>query len=298
MLKYVLIFTLFLSVSSSLNAQEDCRKQPLFISKWGFDVSKSALSSSEDKMMGPVLIEVENPEDHHSPRTRFFQDSSWLQVGYIGPIVVDDNGDVFTVPHPFVNALNTSFEDLNSIYRIDSRSGKMEKFLAIPVENIPHHRNPFGILGLSFDCTSGKLIVSTVSGSSDKEMLGKIVSVDTKSKKIKTIVEGLDAMGVYIATVTGERRLYYGKARKSEIWSVPLNEKNEAIGSHKMEVNFEGLGYRGDDKARKIILTDDKMLITGVPFYYNLTAPRVKQESTYVFKYNKLNQSWGLEMID
>lgn len=297
-MRYLLAVILFINSFHFLFSQEECRKQPAFITKLGFDVSKSAISSSEDRMMGPVLIEVENPDEYHSARKRFYQDSTWLMAGFVGPIVVDNNGDVYTVPHPFVNALMTSFEDLNTIYRIGSRTGKMEKFLSVPVDKIPHFQNPYGILGLSFDCASGQLIASTVSGSSEKEEAGKIVSVDPKTQKITTIIEGIDVMGIFIAVLDERRRLFYGKARNSEIWSVPVNKENQIDGEHRLEVSLSGLGYRGDDKARKILLRNDRMFITGVPFYYNLTAPRIKQESTYVFKFNRSRKIWEVESIN
>jgi hypothetical protein len=38
----------------------DCKKQPAFIKNVGFDVTKSALSTSEKRMKGLVLIEYNN----------------------------------------------------------------------------------------------------------------------------------------------------------------------------------------------------------------------------------------------
>ena len=49
------------------------------------------------------------------------------------------------------------------------------------------------------------------------------------------------------------------------------------------------IGPRGDDKVRKIRVTDNSELILyGVPFNWNLVAPAEKQASDYAYIYDRV----------
>lgn len=59
------------------------------------------------------------------------------------------------------------------------------------------------------------------------------------------------------------------------------------------EFTLDGIGPRGDDKARRIRFDKyGRMNITGIPFNYNLTANSNPLESKYQFQWNEDEKLW------
>jgi hypothetical protein len=75
----------------------DCRVLPPFLSKTGLDVKATALSTSERKTMGLVAIEVNTKSDITS---KMYQDPTWKNAGWLGPMVITDKGEVWVAPVP------------------------------------------------------------------------------------------------------------------------------------------------------------------------------------------------------
>lgn len=274
---------------------QTCKGLASFIAKNGCDPSRAAISSQESKYRGVVLVELENINDLTSRRTKIVQDPSWLMVGYAGTVITARSGDVFVLPKANVNMLYNEPKDQNTIYCIDNNSGKMSSWLSIPMIKLPHQQNATGLLGACYDCDLDALIVSTIAGSSQNEELGKVYAIDVKTKKYFQILDNIDIISTLTGRVNREKRLYYGLARKSEIWSIALDPFNKPIGEARMEINLDGLGPRGDDKARKIRMDQEGILkVFGTPFYYNLTAPVIRQETIYTYQYNTVSKRWVL----
>jgi hypothetical protein len=60
-----------------------------------------------------------------------------------------------------------------------------------------------------------------------------------------------------------------------------------------LALSLEGLGPRGDDKAKKIVFTPKgEMNIEGYEFGFNLIAPTEKQVTNYLFRYNPNTENW------
>ena len=59
-------------------------------------------------------------------------------------------------------------------------------------------------------------------------------------------------------------------------------------------MSLEGYGPRGDDKARKIKLSGNKLLVSGTAFNYNLQAASEKPETLYTFIWLAKEKKWGL----
>jgi hypothetical protein len=96
-----------------------------------------------------------------------------------------------------------------------------------------------------------------------------------------------------VGGMTGEKKLYYGSARRPVIYSILLTKAGKFDGIPKEELSLDMLGPRGDDKARRIRFDKNgDMLIYGIEFNYNLTAPTEKQESFYRFRYYSDVKKW------
>jgi len=87
-------------------SNNNCKANAPFIARLGFNAGLSYFSTSEKRTMGLVLIEANNKSNLAEGKAKQYQDSSWKQAGWLAPIQIDDKGNVFTGPAPFINVLN------------------------------------------------------------------------------------------------------------------------------------------------------------------------------------------------
>ncbi|MBK6935629.1 MAG: PQQ-like beta-propeller repeat protein [Chitinophagaceae bacterium] len=268
-------------VDFSLN---NCKRNPGFIQSMGFNPGKSYLSTSEEKTMGLVLIESEQPGNPHARKVKIAQQPSWRKAGWLAPILLDEKGNIYTAPAPFITVFNNPISNNNTIYKVDNATGEMNEFLRLPFADSINPENPFGIVGMAYLCETHTLYITTVAGSRRYEENGNIYAVNIETGKIIDKMAGVDALGLGITYITGKRELYFGLARSSDIMSVSLNKEGKFSGSPAKSFSLSGLGPRGDDKVRKI-RTDQNgnLVIHGMEFNFNLIAPREKQETVYNF---------------
>ena len=289
-----LLLTCYL-VCIAAHAQTDCRKQAAFVQKFGFDPSRTALSSSEKKFLGLVLIQFKDINNLSAGNTKTYQHPSWRMAGALGPIATDAFGNAYTTPIASINVLNNPTQKQNTVYKIDANTGEMALLVALPAPKYNDKmmfQNPFGAVGLGYDCDAHTLYVSSLAGSTRTQELGKIFLVNLKNNEITTLLDSIDAMGVAVCKTTGEKRLYFGKTRSSDVFSVALTD-GRASGAPKFEFSLEAQGARGDDKARRIkALPNGDLQVVGIEFYYNLTAPTDKPETNYIYRYSPSKKLW------
>ncbi|MEP6725698.1 MAG: hypothetical protein ABJC98_07785 [Bacteroidota bacterium] len=284
------------SCHSSVEAvysDNSCKLIPPFVARLGFDKKKSYFSTSEKKTMGLVLLEAVDPQNLQAGATKKFQDSSWKKAGWLAPIQLDNRGNVFTGPAPFINVLNNPATDQNTIYKINGQTGNMAPFLQLPLPDSLTDQNPYGIIGMVFLCESSSLYVSTVAGSNRNYEKGGIYQVNVNSGKIEDKLTGMDVLGMGIAYTSNERRLFFGKARNPDVYSIGLNKNGNFSGKPQFEFSLSGLGPRGDDKVRRIKTNKNGGLeVYGMEFNFNLIAPTEKQETVYQFIYDEGTKKW------
>ncbi len=299
----VMTCSLFFSCKEKMSEEEitrigmeSCRKPASFVSKLGFNTSRSAFSSSDNRLKGIVLIE--SGVSVQDTLIRKWQDSSWAQYGHMGPITTDENGNAFTAPIPFVNSMENTLATIHRIYKIDNQTASMKLFLELPKIDSVAGINAFGILGLYYDCHGKKLYASSVGGSTQDEEKGTLYVIDPLYGKVVDQLKGFDAIGLFVGGITGSKKLYFGHARSSEIYSVELAKDGKFVDEAKKELSLDGLGPRGMDKARRIRFDKNgNLLIHGIDFNYNLAAQTDKLESLYKFGYNKTENKWNLISI-
>lgn len=274
-------------------SKNDCRRLPAFISSMGFNPSRSYLTTSEEKIMGMVLIESEKPGNPAARTIKSFQHPSWKMGGWLAPILIDENGNVFTAPAPFISILNNPVTNNNTVYRVDNSNGEMKEFLRLPFADSVNTDNPFGIIGMAYLCEKSILYVSTLAGSRRYEEKGHIYAINTQTGKVIDEIKNTDALGIGISYITGKRELFFGKGRSPEVMSVVLNSEGKFSGTPKPAFSLAGLGPEGDDRARKIRPDQyGNLMVHGMEFNYNLIPQREKQETVYQFAYFAEDGKW------
>jgi hypothetical protein len=277
--------------------QNNCKKNPAFVQALGFNQAKSFFSTSDIKTMGLLLMESSQPGNPAVAATRVYQHPSWTKGGWLAPVLVDNAGNIFTAPAPFINVLNNPASNQNTIYKVDYGTGVMDEFMRLPVPDT-NSQNAYGIIGMAYLCETNTLYVSTVAGSDRLNERGAIYAINPGTQKVIDKISNFDAMGMGITYITGERKLFFGNGRNSDIFSVGLTDKGKFSSSPRKEFTLANLGPRGDDKVRRIT-TDafGNLNITGMEFNFNLVAPREKQQATYQYFYSSDEKVWIVKAI-
>lgn len=263
-----------------------CKRSPKFRDSLGFS-TRAALSTIEQGVKGASMVEF----DANGQALRSYQDPSWDDAGYLGHVVLDRGGNVYTFPAPYVSLIDNPPDLQNIVYRIDSTTAAMTRFYTLTATAPPTEANPFGIMGLAYDCDTESLYIASVAGSTRDETLGQIVRLDLASREVRFRYEGVDAfgMGLYIGP-TG-KRLYYGLARTPEIYSIGVDERGDLLDDVKLEITLPDTTL----KARRIVFgTDGTLQVRSRPFDFNLIVTSDRPEVVYNYQLDPATQSWQL----
>ena len=268
-----------------------CKGQTAFIAKTGLDNRVAAMSTSEVRIKSLAVIEVGDAPTH-----RTWVHPSWAQYGTMGPLAVDEQGNVYVAAIPMIDVINRSGPQQNTIYKVESSTGEMKPYLTLPGADSSSDENPYGILGLYYDCYAQKLFVSSVAGSTRRQENGRLFCIDLSSGKVVDELDQADAIGLASSGASGKYCLYFGSARSPAIYAVSLDKEGHFKGRPAPAFSLQNLGPRGDDKARRIrVDKNGDLLVSGIEFNYNLTAPTEKQESTYRFRYSDEAGAWQVQ---
>lgn len=272
----------------------ECKRMPAFIKAKNMNPNRAAFSTSDRFHKGIVLIGFEDRANS------LWQDSSWTKAGTLGPMAIDENGNVYVVPVPAINTLYNSAAGQNTIWKIDAGTGIMQPYLKLPAYADSTIKNPFGLLGIFYDCEKQWLLASSVYGSTPEQENGVIFCIDATTGKILSELKNTDAMGLCMTNLNGHHSLLFGSARNSDVFSISINDEGQFEGTPTKQLSIAELGPRGDDRVRKIRFNKQGELeLYGVEFYFNLIAPTEKQESIYTFYYQLIDKGqWVFKHVD
>jgi len=271
----------------------ECKGAPQYLSRAGFLPGKPfGFSVAEKGTTGLSLVQFAGPGVSYKQ----FRLPGWETAGHLGAVVTDQSGNSYVIPRPFISTLKNDPAKQNTIYKVDTQMGSMAAYIELPSENASHTGNPYGLLGLAFDCENDLLYASSVAGSSVTRETGSIYAIRTgDDPEIIATLAGVDAMGIGLAYLDGQKKLFYGKARSSDVYSIGLNAGGTFEGEPVKALSLEALGDRGDDKPRKIRFdARGYMHVSGISFNFNLANSADKQENIYQFQYDPGNRKWVL----
>lgn len=263
-----------------------CKRSPKFRDTQGFSM-RAALSTIERGTKGAVMVEY----DANGQPSRTYQDPSWDDAGYLGHVVLDRGGNVYTFPAPYVSLIDNPPELQNILYRIDSTTATMTRFYTLTAAAPSTEGNPFGMMGLAYDCDTESLYVSSVAGSTRAETLGQIVRLDLASREVRFRYEGVDAFGLGMYIGPTGKRLYYGLARAAEIYSIGVDQAGDLLDDSKLEITLPDNTL----KARRIVFgTDGTLQVRSRPFDYNMIVTSDRPEVLYNYTFDPATQTWQL----
>ncbi len=279
-----------LSIQRPIGRVNACRTLPAFVAALGFSRT-AAISTEARPQKGATLIE----QDANGKIIRTYQHPSWTMAGYLGPPVVDKFGNIYLIPAPWINVLDNPTAKQNIIYKIDGKTGIMAEFVPLPAAAGPLPENPYGLLGLAYDCDTQSLYATSVAGSTRDKEVGRIFQIDAASGKILAQIDNIDAFGVMGFNGAKGKRLYFGMARTSDVRSVLLDDNGHFVGEPRQEFSLAGLGAHGDEKAQRLAIDADRTLsVRSLEFDFNLIAPTELRRTLFKYAYNANSDSWSL----
>ena len=271
-----------------------CRSNPRFAAAAGLGDVINA-STSERMIKGLVMYAAGlAPDQVQLGAPGVYQHPSWDDVGYLGPVAADGAGNIYTAPSPRVSLLDNPPEGANTIYKVDTDSGEMKPLVTLPTPTSSSSANPYGILGLIYDCDTGSLYASTVAGSTRADEVGRLYQIDATSGEILSQHDNVDAIGVAVFNGVTGKRLYFGAARAPEIRSLALDDRGGLADDMRTEIVLSEVPPYWDLRARRIVFpsrTTD-MQVRAVEFNYNLVAMSETRQADFKFTYDAEADGW------
>ncbi|MGH1542582.1 MAG: hypothetical protein ACRBHB_19315 [Arenicella sp.] len=269
-----------------------CSKIPPFIAGLGLQ-QPVAIDTLQSVYPGLLVRELQHQQ-------RFFQHPSWTGTGHVGSTVRDAAGNIYVIPFPSVGLDTNPMEKRNTVYKVDAVSAKMDILLHLPMGSEHSTRNPFGTMGLAIDCDTNSLYVSSVADSTPQQEEGVIYQIDLDTKRIVDKWKNTDAIGLTVFNFADEKRLYFGSARSSSVFSVQLDATGgfaQPNASARHELSLATIKNGNSTQARKFNFSRDdsgQVILTVVEteFGFRMTAETGRRFKHYPFVLNKDKKRW------
>jgi hypothetical protein len=264
-----------------------CRAMPAFIKKTGLG-TQVAIDTQQQGYKGVRLIQPQTGQTWQHP--------SWDDAGHVGATTRDQQGNIYVLPTPEVSLADNLPELQNRIYRIDNQTGEMKLWLALPEVAKPSTANPFGTMGLFYDCDTQSLYVSSLAGSTAQQAQGRIYQIDVATSKVIDQLEQVDAIGVGVFNGVPNKRLYFGSARSSDVYSLPLDAKGHFINEPRHEFALAALPNGNTTNVRRFTFaktaSDYAMQVKELEFGFRLLAENNLKRRHYNFSYQAPSDTW------
>jgi len=261
----------------------ECARLPSFISGLGL-VKQVAIDTTIARLPGLVIRELAGTK-------RLYQAESWKKTGHVGSTVRDAKGNIYVIPIPSVALDTNPLEARNRVYKVDSESGEMAVFVELPLPKTDTQQNPFGTLGITLDCETNSLYVSSVAGSTPKNINGKIYQLSLDTGRIVDTYSGVDAIGLGVVKHGKTRRLYFGDARSSSVYSIALSNKGlfSRVDTPRYELSLLNIKNGDSTQVRKIkfvkVESGMEMQLDETEFAYRMGADTSRRYKTYSFNW-------------
>ena len=218
----------------------------------------------------------------------------WEKYEHFSTYALDEQGNAFLVPTPFVSIRATTFDLQKNLYKLDSITGKISIFRHFD-DVYPSPNNPYGINAVVYDCEDKTLWVAAIDETDYTTQRGVIYHIDTKTGGLLQKIESVDTLTLAILMSDKGKYLLVGAARDSALYAYKIESGklvNDAIKLLELTSATEHI--------RKIKVKGKNHLeLQTIPFSYALIAQTAKKDrSQYDAKWNDLSKSWELKKQD
>jgi len=266
----------------SFTKTRSCSSLPKFLYKAG--IKRPIIDLSQDHYTGIAFyygIEFKN----------VLHKKSWEKFEHLGTYTIDKNGDIYLTPNPFISIKPTTFNLQKAIYKMDSSSGELQRWLEID-DIKPTSTNPYGLISLTYNCDDKTIFASAIDKSNYKGSKGRIYHINPKDKSYEVVIKNFDALTLRIIKTTGQKLLLAGNALDNSLYAFELKNNIISQTPHKI------LSLPNPQlHIRKIkVIGNNKLKLEAIKFSYSLVAATQKKTRfIYTAKFNPKSNSWSIK---
>jgi hypothetical protein len=271
------------TVKPAPKATVNCAGKPKFLKKLGF-VGDITFATNEKGIRGLIMFGAPTANSDTPLR---YQHQTWSRAGFLDAFVMDRNGNLYLAPSPRTGLGVTEPKNQDQIFKLDTQDGALASYITLPSAAPASPENPYGVLGLAYDCDTNSLYATTVTGSTPAQQVGRIYHIDLNTGEIAGQRDNLDAYGVAVRSAEG-KQLIFGSPHDAQIRALDLDE----------EGNFQGeprtIATLADpQRAHKIsFANENEMIVQAVEFSF--TNVDIPQETETRFQYEAAADTWSL----
>jgi hypothetical protein len=255
--------------------------------------------STAEKELDGLYLQIQNAKGEVIKR---IQEPSWSVGGTLGSFTFDKNKNIYLIPTPIIYIGLNPKQDRQSIFKVDSQTGVMAKWLDIqipnsikPIEDKAYIDNVYGNIGITSDCKNNKLYISSIAGSDKTTMRGKVYEVDIDARTSTPIMNDIDCYGLLkVEDSSRNQFLMFGNTRETSIGIYDFGSKK--IKKNEVIINSPNV-LASDHRVKKIRLKNDIFEIGQYPFDYTLatSSDNLNTKINYQYKDSKWEIVSGLK---
>ena len=268
------------SAENAGGAGANCAATPKFLAK--LNLGNNALFEISDTHR--LVLLLPSPD---SDAVSKYQNQSWSQAGLVGAFATDRQGNVYVAPTPRLGPGVKAAQPQNTLYKVDTNTGELGAFVTLPDAAAPSPGNPFGIMGLAYDCDTNSLYVSSLAGSTADREAGHIYRVDLNLGAVAGRLDNVDALGLAVGSAADGKVLYFGSARAPQLRAVNLDAGG----------NFQGAAraagaLTGAERALRLTITSPGAM-TAQTIAFDLSKAELPQGAEIQLQYEFTADSWS-----
>ncbi len=264
----------------TFGVQKTCARPPQFLKRL--------------KIPQPVMIDLSQKQYkgialHYGKQFKqTLHPKQWEQYAYFSTYTLDEQGNLYLVPMPFISIRPTTFNLQKNIYKLDTKTGKLSIFMHFD-DVTPSANNPYGLNAIVYDCDDHTLWVAAIDESDYEKQKGVIYHINPNTKEILQKVEGFDVLSMTIVKSKQGKYLLVGSAKDNGVYAYAMLQKENKFNSIKLfDLPLP------NERIRKIKVIGNNILeIQSIPFSYSLVAQSSKEDRTfYTAKWDKIDRKW------
>ncbi len=261
------------------NKKRSCAKLPQFLYTAG--VKRPLIDLSQQRFKGIAFL-------YGSRFSKVMHKKSWERFDALGTYTIDNRGDIYLTPNPFISITAATFNLQKAIYKLDSVNGTLERWMVIDTI-APSANNPYGLISILFDCKDNTLWASAIDKSGYKGSRGRIYHIDPSKKEIIESIPNIDALTIAWLYTKDSRLLLYGSAVDNGLYALSFK-------GNKIEKSPVKLFNLPNPKLhiRKIrVVGKNSLYLEAIKFSYSLIAETDKRQRVhYSAKYIEQEKKW------
>ena len=268
----------------NFNRPRSCAKHPQFLKALKV-TPPITIDLSQQRFKGLAFLWGENFSQVVHPK-------AWETFEHFSTYALDEEGNAYLAPMPFISIRPTTFNLQKNIYRLDTLTGKIAIFMHFD-EVVPTPNNPFGIISLVYDCDDKSLWVSAIDETDYQAERGVIYHIDVATQHVLEKIEGVDALTLALLKSEKGKFLLVGSARKNSLYAYAINGgKMEREGVKLLDLPLP------NEHIRKIKIKGKNLLeLQTIPFSYTLIAEtsNKRERHHYRAEWSEKTLRWSLE---